>query len=146
MAFKKSGGFGGARKPFSGGGERPRFANKGFSRGGDRGFGGDSRPVQLFSATCAQCRKVCEVPFRPNGEKPVFCRDCFGGKKDSGRDFAPTPRSAPSYAPKSTDTNIDDLKRQVEGMNKKLDTVLQLIESLAVAPAVKATKTPRAKK
>ena len=53
---------------------------------------------------------------------------------------------APSYAPKSTDTNIDDLKRQVEGMNKKLDTVLQLIESLAVAPAVKATKTPLAKK
>lgn len=141
MAFKKSGGFGGARKPFSGGGERPRFANKGFSRGGDRGFGGDSRPVQLFSATCAQCRKVCEVPFRPNGEKPVFCRDCFGGKKDSGRDFAPVPRSAPAYAA----TNLDDLKRQVDAMNKKLDTVLQLVESMAV-PTAKVTKTPRAKK
>lgn len=143
MAFKKSGGFGGARKPFSGSGERPRFANKGFSRGGDRGFGGDTRPVQLFSATCAQCRKACEVPFRPNGEKPVFCRDCFGGKKDTGRDFAPAPRSTPSYASKPTDTGMDDLKRQIEGMNKKLDALVQLVESLVAVPVAKA---PRAKK
>ncbi len=142
MAFKKAGGFGGGRKPFVVGGERPRFANKGFSRGGKREFGPDTRPVQLFSATCAQCRKACEVPFRPNGEKPVFCRDCFGGKKESGRDFAPAPRSAPTYAPKSTDANVDDLKRQIEGMNKKLDTVLQLVESLA-APVAKAPRTKK---
>lgn len=146
MAFKKSGGFGGGKRPFAGGGERPRFANKGFSRGGDRGFGSDTRPVQLFSATCAQCRKACEVPFRPNGEKPVFCRDCFGGKKEPSRDFAPTSRSTPAYAPKSADTTLDDLKRQVEGMNKKLDTLLQLVEGFAVLPPAKTTKTPRAKK
>jgi len=137
MAFKKSGGFGAPRKSFGRDTERPRFAHKGFSRGADRGFEG-ARPVQLFSATCAQCRKVCDVPFRPNGEKPVFCRDCFGGKKDS-RDF---PRSAPAYTPVPADATLDGLKRQVDAMNKKLDAVLQLVEIISASQP----KSPRLKK
>jgi CxxC-x17-CxxC domain-containing protein len=45
--------------------------------------GGSDRP-QMHSATCANCGKACEVPFRPTGSKPVLCRDCF--RNDSGSD------------------------------------------------------------
>ena len=42
--------------------------------GGGRNFGG---PREMHKATCAECKQECEVPFKPSGEKPVYCRDCF---------------------------------------------------------------------
>ena len=49
-----------------------------------RGFGGKSggksfekHSTDLHSATCAECGVSCQVPFKPNGKKPVFCKNCF---------------------------------------------------------------------
>lgn len=54
--------------------------------GGNRNFGkprfNNDRP-EMHQATCATCGKACEVPFRPNGSKPIYCRDCF---KNEGSD------------------------------------------------------------
>lgn len=63
-----------------------RFGGGGRHDGGYGGHGGNRRPpMQMHQATCAQCKKSCEVPFRPSGDKPVFCSDCFKGKNnDSG--------------------------------------------------------------
>lgn len=44
-------------------------------------FGGG----QKFKAVCAECKKECEVPFKPSGDRPVYCRDCFSKRKNSGR-------------------------------------------------------------
>ncbi len=33
-------------------------------------------------AKCATCKKECEVPFKPNGKKPVLCKECF--QKEGG--------------------------------------------------------------
>ncbi len=43
------------------------------------GFGGrDNRgPREMYKATCAACGAETEVPFRPRGDRPVYCRDCF---------------------------------------------------------------------
>ena len=49
----------------------------------DSGFG--SRPREMFKATCAECKKACEVPFKPREDRPVYCKDCFSKRKDSGR-------------------------------------------------------------
>ena len=90
--FKKQGGFrSGGHSDFSRGGDRPRFANKGFSGGRDSRRD-DRAPMQMHSATCAECGKTCEVPFRPTGERPVYCKDCFGARGDSN----PTTRSTSS--------------------------------------------------
>lgn len=40
-----------------------------------------SGPRQMYPVTCAECGKQTEVPFRPTGEKPVYCRDCFNKSK-----------------------------------------------------------------
>ena len=45
-----------------------RKAARGESSGGDR---------QMFDAVCSDCGQSCQVPFQPNGEKPVYCRPCF---------------------------------------------------------------------
>jgi CxxC-x17-CxxC domain-containing protein len=43
-------------------------------RGGGRTDRGER---QMFTTTCSSCGKSAEVPFRPSGDKPVYCRDCF---------------------------------------------------------------------
>jgi len=52
-----------------------------FSKGGgDRNRRFDSnregRP-EMFKAVCADCGKSCEIPFKPNSSRPVFCSTCF---------------------------------------------------------------------
>jgi len=32
---------------------------------------------EMHKATCADCGKECEVPFKPTEGKPVRCNDCF---------------------------------------------------------------------
>ncbi|MBI4262667.1 hypothetical protein HY624_04030 [Candidatus Uhrbacteria bacterium] len=43
--------------------------------------------MTMNQATCSACGKSCEVPFKPTGDRPVYCRDCFGqqGGRDGGR-------------------------------------------------------------
>ena len=41
------------------------------------GGGGYKQRQEMFSATCAQCGKDTEVPFKPSEGRPVYCRDCY---------------------------------------------------------------------
>ncbi|MFA6024347.1 MAG: CxxC-x17-CxxC domain-containing protein [Candidatus Gracilibacteria bacterium] len=42
------------------------------------------RELTLYEAECAECGDRCEVPFRPTGNRPVFCRDCFRKQENEG--------------------------------------------------------------
>jgi CxxC-x17-CxxC domain-containing protein len=65
-----------AAKQRSGGGARGGGGYGGGRSGG--GGGGYGRPQrQLYDAVCAGCGIATQVPFQPNGSKPVYCRDCF---------------------------------------------------------------------
>ncbi len=55
------------------------------SRGGGR-FGRDRPPREMHKTECADCGNECEVPFKPNGEKPVYCNDCFQDHKPARDD------------------------------------------------------------
>jgi CxxC-x17-CxxC domain-containing protein len=44
----------------------------------------DRGPREMHKATCADCGKECEVPFKPSGDRPVYCKDCFSKRKDGG--------------------------------------------------------------
>ncbi len=47
-------------------------------RGGFQRRGGFNRgPREMHKAVCADCGKECEVPFKPSGDRPVYCRECF---------------------------------------------------------------------
>ncbi|MFH1306584.1 MAG: CxxC-x17-CxxC domain-containing protein [Candidatus Micrarchaeota archaeon] len=47
-------------------------------RGNDRGNYGD-RP--MYDALCSECKKECQVPFKPADGRPVYCRDCYSKRK-----------------------------------------------------------------
>jgi len=57
------------------------------SRGDNRRFGDrdSGRPLMMHKAICSECGKECELPFKPTGDKPVFCSNCFRNKANSNR-------------------------------------------------------------
>ena len=37
-------------------------------------------PREMHDAVCAECNADCQVPFKPNGLKPVLCKECFAAQ------------------------------------------------------------------
>lgn len=60
----------------------------GFGGGNRRNSGGgrDGGRPELFRTTCDECSSSCEVPFKPSGDKPVYCSDCFRNVENSRND------------------------------------------------------------
>lgn len=55
-----------------------RAARKGsVGGGGSRGGFGGAGSGERFSAVCADCGKEASLPFKPRGDRPVYCSDCF---------------------------------------------------------------------
>ncbi len=143
--FKKNYKPGGARQ---GSFSRPSFGKgNGQRRDYDRGFNG---PSESFRATCSKCHKPCEVPFRPNGKKPVFCKDCF--VRDDSRDARPSygkqgfDRPVRAHAPAAVeDLRIGALQRELAVIHEKLDTLIQSLESAAYSSILTASVKKEAK-
>lgn len=129
---------GGFRKGGNDFGGRPKFGG-----GSDRG-GRDNKPAEMFSATCSDCGKPCQVPFRPSGDRPVYCNDCFAKKTDSPipfnrnndrsgdrPDFAKPPRAErpPRHDPSrgAENNELIEVKRQLATIVSRLDRILDLI-------------------
>lgn len=120
-----------------GSGSRDRRGG-GFSRsfGGDRGGfdRGGRGDKQMFKAVCSNCGRDCEVPFRPTGEKPVYCSNCFEKMGDGGRGRS-------SERPRFGDRRPqeDRYKAQFEALNNKLDRIIDMLHPKPVtepAPVV----------
>ena len=92
------------------------------------------RPT-LHSATCSHCGAACEVPFKPNGKKPVSCRDCYKKEGGSGsaergeaRGFGRTKSyEKPTYASGASNSDVVD---QLKTLNMKMDLVLRALADL----------------
>jgi len=141
-----------------GAGGRPSFGSRpGFNRGGEE-------RREMFKATCAECGKPCEVPFRPSGDRPVYCKDCFAAmgpqdrddsrgpsrgpsnfqQRDSAprRDFAPRPYSPAPQQGSGEDKRLDDLKIQLATVISKLDKLVNIMGNTNTAHTTpKAAKT-----
>lgn len=99
----------------------------------------------IHQATCSGCGKDCEVPFKPNGKKPVFCSACYireekpdkfskrpsEGRRD-GSDFyekksayKSRPHARPDSRPSTGGVGNDQLK----SLEAKLDTIIDLLRS-----------------
>lgn len=47
------------------------------SYGGNGGYSPAPREREMHSVTCAACGVETQVPFKPRGDRPVYCRACF---------------------------------------------------------------------
>ncbi len=75
-------------------GEQEFFASRGFTnypkrcqpcrnarRGqSNSGYGGQR---ESFAVVCSNCGADATVPFRPRGDRPVYCSDCFSQMRNS---------------------------------------------------------------
>ena len=127
MAFPKRSHGSGAKK-----GGKAYGGRKSYDRAGDRGdFGGGGfQKHEMYRATCAKCGQSCEVPFRPNGSKPVYCSNCFKRDDDRSSD-GPSYGRKPSYN-RSARTVPDAgsagmTKEQFRILNEKLDTIIEAL-------------------
>ncbi|MBI3334839.1 hypothetical protein HYZ97_05105 [Candidatus Pacearchaeota archaeon] len=109
----RSGGFGGRNR---GDGFRGRNNSRSF---GGRPSGGFERRTEMHDATCDACGKQCQVPFKPSGDKPVLCNDCFRN----------TDRKGASAHDRPTQMGIS--LEQFNQLNAKLDKILAALENYA---------------
>ena len=68
------GGFGGGGGGYGGGGG-------GYGGGGGGGGGYGQGPREMHPVVCAECGKDTTVPFRPTGDRPVYCSECFSARR-----------------------------------------------------------------
>jgi len=108
-----------------------RGGNDSWQRNDDRG----SRP-SMHRAVCDQCHESCQVPFKPNGSKPVLCSDCFskdGGGSSSSYNDKRGGRSNSYERPAYRSTpraGSDDLAKQLKMLNRKVDQILEILSDL----------------
>ncbi|MBN1869226.1 MAG: hypothetical protein JW847_01445 [Candidatus Omnitrophica bacterium] len=50
----------------------------------------------MYAIICYECGKDSELPFKPSGDRPVYCRDCFAKRK--GRTAPPDAVKPPAAA------------------------------------------------
>jgi CxxC-x17-CxxC domain-containing protein len=130
---------------------------RGGNGGGRSNFRGGDREVTMHKAICDECHKECQVPFRPSGDKPIYCNECFsakrgnddrGPRKDFGgdrgprRDFSDRP-TQPSFSKPAIPAQNDSSKQLAE-INTKLDRLIGTIEKLT-QPKAETVKAPAVK-
>ena len=128
-----------------------RFSRKPFNKSGGDRFGA---PKQMHRAECSSCHAPCEVPFRPNGKKPVFCSNCFVKDADEAprgeyrsapkREFSPRP-SYDRPAPARDDRSLEDVKAELRGVNEKLERLIKIMQGSSVSAAVNEVLKPAKK-
>lgn len=62
-----------------GGGYRGGGGGGGGGYRGGGGGGGGSR--ESHTVICAECGREASVPFKPRGDRPVYCSDCFRSRR-----------------------------------------------------------------
>ena len=127
--FKKNGRF-----------EKKRPAGMGphkFSRegGANSGRRGPAFEKQMYKATCHKCGAECQVPFKPAGDKPIYCRDCYHAMEGS-ETARPVRRGSfhrPSFdrpdrfgGPSRPDHG--GIQKELDKINVKLDKILRALE------------------
>jgi len=89
--------------------DRHERSDRKFTSGDSRKRSLDDRDSTMYDAVCDSCGNDCEVPFKPTKGKPIYCDNCFDNNK--GKD-------------------IDQFRKEFEILNKKLDKVIEVLESV----------------
>jgi CxxC-x17-CxxC domain-containing protein len=93
------------------------------------------RENKSYPAVCSDCGKACDVPFRPDGVKPVLCRDCYSKKApatnmSAGRDrfTSNEQRGHAPAAPAVPTVEINQIVKQLSVLEVKVNQILELIK------------------
>ncbi len=132
-----------------------RDFNRDRRSGGGRDFKSRDfdRPQTMFKTICSDCGKECEVPFKPNGSKPVFCRECFQSKRTSEGSRSESFPRRPSFEDRNNNfpprgplqPAPEPHKDQFDALDAKLDKILNLLIVKTEVKAVASEPVAEAK-
>lgn len=132
--FKK-GGFKGGFKDKGRGGRDGGYVGK--RRDFGERSGGFREEKRMYEAVCSECGNSCEVPFRPTGERPVLCDNCFGSYKNHGeQNFKQQTRRSNdrqnnfAKPERAADPRIEELQRNVEELHSSVNDILEKINEI----------------
>ena len=126
--------------PFKPSGNKPVFCSNCFKRDNnsnlharrpneqkyeDRRSMRDSGRTEMHQATCDECGNACEVPFKPSGNKPIFCSNCF--KRDNGMN-------------NNRGRENEQFKEQFKILDIKLDRILKILTAPLAQPTQEKPK------
>jgi len=74
----------------------------------------------MHEVICDKCKKQCQVPFKPTGDKPVYCSDCFRKNENSNRSYGSRDQDRPLRSGMSSE--------EFNKINAKLDKIIQALE------------------
>lgn len=80
---------------------------------------------QFYQATCANCGRECDVPFKPTGSKPVLCRDCFRNNNGSDNRSFERRDDRPRFEKRNPDQ--PNYKAELDALNAKVDKILEIL-------------------
>ena len=63
--------------------------------------------ITLYDGKCSSCGKEVKVPFKPDGKRPVYCKNCL--KKATEGNEAPAPKPEP--LPKQDFASLSEIKK-----------------------------------
>lgn len=127
---------------------------------GRRSFGDRDSARTMHRTTCAECGNDCEVPFRPSGDRPVYCSKCFEKRSnEDGNSREPDRRnyrrsrfeekrtSSPAFGSVgNTSAQLSgQIVEQLRSLNTKLDKIISVLEPKVVESQVIETKVKKPK-
>lgn len=87
----------------------------------------------MFDATCSECGDSCQVPFKPNGRKPVKCTNCFkrddgfGSKSYEPRDFGRGRSFKSDRRSAAPGMDTQKIEARLDAIEDKLDALIDAL-------------------
>lgn len=80
-----------------------------------------------YQAICSRCGKSTELNFKPDGQRPVYCEECFSKvmkERDRRREISPPPiRSKPR-----SEVNLTSLRKTLKDITRPADSPYGIME------------------
>ncbi|MCD8494833.1 MAG: hypothetical protein LRY46_01795 [Candidatus Pacebacteria bacterium] len=99
-------------------------------------------PKTMYKAICSDCGSKTEVPFKPSGDRPVLCNNCFSQQRDGdyhqNRDTRNTPKNNYHHSEKResftrtldpSEGLIKKMQRDIDALHSKIDVMMTLMSS-----------------
>jgi CxxC-x17-CxxC domain-containing protein len=92
--------------------------------------------IELYDAVCQSCGKSFKAPFKPDGKRPVYCKNCLK-KRDSNNTFNDLPTISLKESAKDF---IPPIKKNRSSKEENIKTNKKEIDLIGLKEAIKKAK------
>jgi CxxC-x17-CxxC domain-containing protein len=96
----------------------------------------------MYPAVCDECGRDCQVPFEPDGSKPIYCSNCFEKNQRGFEQRRPSFDRQPFDGGRKSDSGQSQNQTNdlLVSINSKLGKILDLLNSTKAKSGQKETR------